>query len=374
MSDELCSLGDIATITIGRTPPRGSEKYWTSDTQLPFCSISDMRGREITPTREGVTPAAERDGVAKRVKAGTLLMSFKLTVGRVGFAGVDLFPNEAIAALSPVDRVHPSYLYYALQAVDFSSLTSDAVKGKTLNLAGLRAIRVPIRDLPEQRRIIDLLSSADRLVLSLEEQVADCKAARSQTLRGLLHKAQSFRLLPIAEVASLSYGKGVDPSHRSEVGFPYVASAGVVGFTRHPAVPNDVVVVGRKGNVGSVRLVRGGCSPSDTTFFLSPATSQVSVEYLAMSLEAAELGYLEQSSAVPGLSRTRLQNVVVPVPEPRRQSEMVSLLESTDRSLAASLDHLSAAWAVRSQVLNSLMSGATTIPDSYDRFLEGAEA
>ena len=95
------ALGDVAEIAIGRTPPRDEPRYWTNDLTRPFCTIADMGDGTILPGREGVTEAAEVDGKAKRMPAGSLLLSFKLTIGRVGIAGVDLFPNEAIARVEP---------------------------------------------------------------------------------------------------------------------------------------------------------------------------------------------------------------------------------------------------------------------------------
>ncbi len=93
------TLGEVAEITIGKTPPRKDPRYWTSDLERPFCTIADMDGRLIDPKREGVTALAESEGKAKRFPAGALLMSFKLTIGRIGFAAQDIFPNEAIAWL-----------------------------------------------------------------------------------------------------------------------------------------------------------------------------------------------------------------------------------------------------------------------------------
>ena len=57
---QLVPLGEIVDISIGRTPPRGDERYWTPELVRPFCTIADMNGgRLVSPTREGVTEAAE---------------------------------------------------------------------------------------------------------------------------------------------------------------------------------------------------------------------------------------------------------------------------------------------------------------------------
>ena len=85
MSDgwEATTLGEVADLIVGRTPPRKDERYWTVDLERPFCTIADMGAIDVLPEREGVTEAAEIEGKAKRVPAGSLLMSFKLTIGRV---------------------------------------------------------------------------------------------------------------------------------------------------------------------------------------------------------------------------------------------------------------------------------------------------
>jgi restriction endonuclease S subunit len=156
------TLGDVADIRIGRTPPRKEARYWTTDLTRPFCTIADMDGRVIMPQGEGVTEVAVAEGKAKRVPAGSLLLSFKLTIGRVGFAGRDVFPNEAIAWVEPkVESLLSGYLGLWLGSADLEASTGRAVKGMTLNSASLRAIPVAIPPLAEQQRIVRLIDGLD---------------------------------------------------------------------------------------------------------------------------------------------------------------------------------------------------------------------
>jgi restriction endonuclease S subunit len=160
------TLGELADISIGRTPPRSEPRYWTDDLTRRFCTITDMAARHVLPIREGVTEAAEQEKKAKRVPAGALLMSFKLTIGKVGFAATDLFPNEAIAWISPHDESGLDLRYLAtwLNLYDYTTLTGEAVKGKTLNTASLRSIPVKVPPLPAQQQIADLLERADEVI------------------------------------------------------------------------------------------------------------------------------------------------------------------------------------------------------------------
>lgn len=180
-------LGDIAKLQIGRTPPRSSAKYWSTNLERPFCTIADLKGRYCRPVREGVTELAEQEGKAKRILAGTLLMSFKLTIGRVAFADCDLFPNEAIVSILPDHRaVTAKFLYYFLGSQDLTRESGQAVKGKTLNGASLRSIEVLMPPLPEQREIVDLMDAVERQVESVTSQRDAALKLRTGVLSELL--------------------------------------------------------------------------------------------------------------------------------------------------------------------------------------------
>ena len=180
-------LGDVSTLQIGRTPPRGEAKYWSTDLERPFCTIADMYGRHCRPVREGVTELAEQEGKAKRMSAGTLLMSFKLTIGRVAFADCDLFPNEAIVSILPDRRVVTAeFLYYFLGSQDLTRESGQAVKGKTLNGASLRSIEVVLPSLEEQQEIVNLMDAVERQIESVDSQRDAALKLRSGVLSELL--------------------------------------------------------------------------------------------------------------------------------------------------------------------------------------------
>ncbi len=180
-------LGQVAVIRIGRTPPRQDSRYWTSDLERPFCSIADMTGTFVRPMREGVTSIAESQGKAKRVPAGSLLLSFKLTIGRVGYAAVDLFPNEAIAWLDPDTRLlDKHYLGLWLGHQDLRATSGRAVKGQTLNARSLRAIPVAFPSLTEQRHIADLVESVDEATETAKRAEAALSSLRVSLLEELL--------------------------------------------------------------------------------------------------------------------------------------------------------------------------------------------
>src|SRR5262247_2909057 len=94
-------LGADCSIEIGGTPSRNVSAYWDTEmvTTNLWVSIADLSQRQVTRTAEQITEAGIAHSNVKLLPPGTILLSFKLTIGRVAEAGAPLFTNEAIAGL-----------------------------------------------------------------------------------------------------------------------------------------------------------------------------------------------------------------------------------------------------------------------------------
>lgn len=161
----LVPLSELCAINIGRTPSRGEPRYWGIGAQ--WLSIADMnQGRYLTRTKEQVTEVAAREVMGKPVSPGTVALSFKLSIGKVGIISAPMYTNEAIATL-PIkepEYLTAEYLYRALQYVNLLEETDDAVMGKTLNKAKLARVQIPVPPIEVQRRIAETLDQADALL------------------------------------------------------------------------------------------------------------------------------------------------------------------------------------------------------------------
>ena len=166
-------LQQICDIQIGKTPSRSVPEYWGGD--LPWVTIGDFAaGRIVRDTRERITRIGAAKSGSKRIPPGTLLLSFKLSLGKRTISGCDLFTNEAIAALHILDcdAADRDYLYWALGAIDYDRLVDRAAKGKTLNKAKLKCLPIPLPPLAEQKRISRILDVAENLRAKRREALA----------------------------------------------------------------------------------------------------------------------------------------------------------------------------------------------------------
>jgi type I restriction enzyme, S subunit len=210
-------LGDLCHLIIGRTPRREMAAYWGGD--LPWVTISDLNGGVVTQTRECITHLGAEHSRARLLKAGTLLFSFKLTIGKVAIAGMDLYTNEAIAGLIPHsdDEVDRDYLRLALASIDVGARSSHAVKGRTLNQETLAALEIPIPSISEQRRIATALAgeidTVERARAAAEAQLEAAKALPAAYVRAVFagDEAARWRKRLLGEVCELNgqYGTSV---------------------------------------------------------------------------------------------------------------------------------------------------------------------
>jgi len=140
---EVGKAEDYFEIGIGKTPPR-QEKKWFSENTLDavWVSISDMgkSGMYIGNSSEYLTKEAVEYFNIRRVPKGSILLSFKLTVGRIAIALCELTTNEAIAHFKYKNDYIKEYLYFYLKTFDYNSLGSTSSIATAVNSKIIKAM------------------------------------------------------------------------------------------------------------------------------------------------------------------------------------------------------------------------------------------
>jgi hypothetical protein len=189
-------LGELCQIELGRTPARNKKDFWDEDreTENVWLSIADLLNAErnvVSDSREYLSDKGA--AITPIVKEGTLLVSFKLTLGRLAFAGRDLRTNEAIAALTILDekKLSKKYLFYYLQFFDWAKAAEgdDKIKGKTLNKSKLKALQIHYPRRPDQDRIVATLEVAFTETTLLDDLYCKKEDALSALKKSVLKQA-----------------------------------------------------------------------------------------------------------------------------------------------------------------------------------------
>ena len=182
-AEELCE------INIGKTPPRKEHQWFSNNnSDVTWISISDMGSSEvyISKSSEMLTKEACKKFNVIIVPEGTVLLSFKLTVGRVSIAAKELTTNEAIARfLVPTDAMR-SYLYLALKSYDYGKLGSTSSIATAVNSKIIKkmALICPPEDIIEKFGVH--VSGIFRSIKTLQEEISCLCEQRDSLLPRLM--------------------------------------------------------------------------------------------------------------------------------------------------------------------------------------------
>ncbi len=167
-------LEDIFDLQMGKTPSRNNSEYWnTCDNK--WISIGDLTqaGKHITDTKEYLSDVAVEESGIKIIPANTVVMSFKLSIGKTAITSEDMYSNEAIMAFHDkhVVDLMPEYIYYMFKYKDWDDGTNKAVMGKTLNKATLSKVEIEVCPLEKQKEIVELLDKVSTVLDGRNEEL-----------------------------------------------------------------------------------------------------------------------------------------------------------------------------------------------------------
>ena len=220
---EYIDFKDFFPIKMGKTPPRGDKSSWdekkeTHNKWVSIADISNNEGKIIEDTKEYISDSAAEK--INKVSKGSLLMSFKLSIGRMAFAGDDLYTNEAIIAIPENDKYILRFIYYYLLSYDWLSLTegNEKVKGATLNKTSIGKIQLPVLSLIGQQTIVDYLDSAfakiDAMKANAEKALNEAKALFQASLKEMLEPKEGWEEKKFGDVCWYNKNNGLHKGTR----------------------------------------------------------------------------------------------------------------------------------------------------------------
>ena len=363
----VASLGELCQINIGRTPSRSVPAYWEGGSH-PWLSISDMgRAKEISKTKEGITETAINDCNMRLVQPGTVLFSFKLSIGKLGIAAVPLFTNEAIASLLILDRdcLCAEYLFHALQEASGRVVGDRAAMGITLNKASLAQIDIPLPPLEEQRRIAVILDKASRIQSAAAEQAARATADLYRSiLMDELSKmdADNVQLGDILEIARGGSPRPIqafltdDPSGinwvmigDTVVGDKYITKTAkkikLEGLSKTRIVAEGDLLLSNSMSFGRPYIMKTNGAIHDGWLLLRDSAQRSNPDYLYHVLGSpicySQFLRAAAGATVKNLNTSIVSSVEIPLPTLDKQLEIAARLDAVEDKLGNRFSSLS---------------------------------
>lgn len=174
-------------IIIGGTPKRNHKEYYYKGENL-WLSIGEMNNNIIYDTKEKINELGIKNSNVKLIKAGTILISFKLSIGKVAIAGKDLYTNEAIAGLVINNEIVDNYYLFLLFKNQFINLISQQKAfGKSLNSENIKNIKIQLPDLETQKNVVSRIEVIEKEIEKIKSEVENLDKEKEDVLNKYLY-------------------------------------------------------------------------------------------------------------------------------------------------------------------------------------------
>ena len=359
-------LGEIFNLQMGKTPDRHSPKFWNEGTE-PWISIADLTkcNKYIENTAEKITATAVDESGIKIIPKNTVIMSFKLSIGKVAITPKKMYSNEAIMSFidKGVLKIEPVYLYYLLMHKDWDTGTNKAVMGKTLNKASLSQMTVNIHGYSEQLEIIKALDAASSIIVARKQQLTELdnliKARFVELFGDPISNPHGFDKVDLSELADIKIGPFGSLLHKEdyiEGGYALLNPSHIIDGKIAPDSKLTVsrekyeelsayhlkagdVVMGRRGEMGRCAVVPCDGYLCGTGSLLIRTKGDVTADYIQKiisfpsfkkAIEDMAVGQTMPNLNVPIVSRFQIIKPPIEI-----QHSYYAFVEQTDKSKVA---------------------------------------
>ncbi|MBY3393569.1 restriction endonuclease subunit S [Rhizobium laguerreae] len=326
-------------------------------------------------------------------RRGDVILTREAPLGEVGMLRDDetVFLGQRLMSYrADPSKLDANFLLYSLLGPELQAQIRATGSGSTvehMRVPDAERLRIPLPDISTQQRIGTILASYDELFLNNQRRIAILEDMARRLFDEWFARCRypGHEAVPLVEtelgmvpegwaptrlgsLLTLSYGKALKADQRRAGPVPVFGSSGMVGEHDQHLVQGPGIIVGRKGNVGSVHWSSQDFYPIDTVFFVE---TNIPLRWVYQLLKRQT--FLNSDAAVPGLNREQAyaMKVVRPHAEPiGRYSQLVEPLFQQVELLTIQNTHLRTA---RDLLLPKLISGEIDVSTAEETFAQAAE-
>ncbi len=343
MNREIISLGDQCEFING-----GAWKQNEYDnTGHPVVQVSNIKNDVFELSEQKFLRSESFERYKKhKIECGDLIIatvgshpSQPSAAGRAAVANeqIDgmLLNQNAVLIRSTSPKLRQDYLCLIGRSPDFRSYVQNAGKGAAnqvrIAIGAIRAFEFELPNVEHQTKTAEIINSYDDLIENNRRRIALLEQAARLLYREWFvhfrfpgHETANFvDGLPegwsrktIGQHCPFVYGKALKADTRIEGDVDVYGSSGIVGSHNKTLVKGNAIVVGRKGNVGSVYWAQRDFWPIDTVYYVAPVNSDY-FTYHALK----NVTFINTDVAVPGLNRDYAHSRELRVPDDALLSE-----------------------------------------------------
>ena len=220
-----CKFADVFDLQMGKTPSRDNPTYWGDDNM--WVSIADMNEQKyMSATKEGITDVAVQESGIKPIPEGTVIMSFKLSIGKVSIATSKLYTNEAIMGFIEKEEgtLVPEYLYYYLKGYKWEG-ANKAAMGMTLNKKTIAENTISYPPIAEQEKIVAELDCLSGIIEKKKQQLKELDNLAQSIFYEMfgdpVENDKGWEKKRLGDITDISSSKRIFANEYTETGVPF---------------------------------------------------------------------------------------------------------------------------------------------------------
>ncbi|MHB1910175.1 MAG: restriction endonuclease subunit S [Nitrososphaerales archaeon] len=206
----------------------------------------------------------------------------------------------------------------------------DIASGAFTNTGTKTSLLVFQRGVGPTQEITFMKSDQEKLVTATLEQLRKRKYSLKYKQYLIQEEVvpEGFQMVRLGDTTTITTGKNKTPDDKKGTLYPYYGTSGVTGYTDHYLVDGEYILTARNGTIGNTFLITGKSYPSDHMFIIRASDSYL-LRYLYYWLinNKHVLTSLAGVTTIPGITKTDLVEVNVPIPSPERQQEIVDAID-----------------------------------------------
>lgn len=356
-----CKFADVFDLQMGKTPSRDNPTYWGDDNM--WVSIADMNEQKyMSATKEGITDVAVQESGIKPIPKGTVIMSFKLSIGKVSIATSKLYTNEAIMGFIEKEEgtLVPEYLYYYLKGYKWEG-ANKAAMGMTLNKKTIAENTISYPPVAEQEKIVAELDCLSGIIEKKKQQLKELdNLAQSifyemfgdpvENDKGWDIYALSKNVKVKGRVGWKGYKKedlrdsgplAIGGGHLTDSGGIDLSSPVFLSMEKYLESPEIMIEVGdiilvQRGTIGKVGLIAndiGMATINPCVLILRPENLNAIylLHYFLNQSTQKHLKTLIKGVAQPMITQQQVNGLLLPIPPLYLQQEFASKIETIEK-------------------------------------------
>jgi len=367
-------LDQLGFLSRGRSRHRPRDAAHLYGGPYPFIQTGDVKRANLYVSEYQQTYSEAGLQQSKLWPTGTLCITIAANIADTAILGLDAcFPDSVIGFIADEKKADARFVKYLFDATiqrQVKQFTQGAAQDN-LSQEKLLSIVFSVPDVNEQKKIASILSAYDALIENNRRRIQLLEqAARLLYKEWFVHLRfpghehtkiingipDGWEKKQLSDVAPLKYGKALKNEDRTSGPFPVYGSSGIIGTHTKPLVSGPTIIVGRKGNVGSVYWSPDDCHPIDTVYFID---SERCTFFLYYALQ--QMNFISTDVAVPGLNRDFAHSRLVLIAD----QKILRLFEDTVSPLHQQMEllkrQIAALTQARDLLLPKLMNGEIAV-------------